>query len=96
MASSLARTFLITGGASGLGEACARVFVSRGHNVTLIDRNGEMAKKLQGELGEDKCHVAVADITSEGTSSRCARRRENWRENGRVSPCFPRKARRLC
>ena len=35
------KTVLVTGGASGLGEATARYFVERGSNVVVFDRDGE-------------------------------------------------------
>jgi NAD(P)-dependent dehydrogenase (short-subunit alcohol dehydrogenase family) len=37
------RTFVVTGGASGLGEATARAFHKAGANVVLVDLNLEVA-----------------------------------------------------
>lgn len=40
------RTFVVTGGASGLGEATARAFHNAGANVVLVDRNTEVTSLL--------------------------------------------------
>ncbi len=57
------QTFLITGGASGLGEATARYLVDRGAQVVLADLNTEAGDKLAAELGEAAAFTRC-DITS--------------------------------
>lgn len=57
-------TALVTGGASGLGEACVRRFVAHGANVVILDRNQERGHALAGELG-GALLFAQADVTSE-------------------------------
>ena len=47
------RAVLVTGGASGLGEATVRYFVDHGSKVVLFDRDGERGKAIQAELGAD-------------------------------------------
>ena len=42
---------LVTGGASGLGEATARMLAARGAIVHILDRNREAGEKLAGEIG---------------------------------------------
>ncbi len=59
------KVVLVTGGASGLGEACVRRFSSKGMKVIILDRDAERGKALAGELGE-KVRYAQADVTSEG------------------------------
>ena len=56
------KTFLITGGASGLGAACAREFTAAGANVVLLDvaAHGDEAAK---ELGA-KARFVRTDVTS--------------------------------
>ena len=53
---------LVTGGASGLGEATARRLVANGAVVTVVDRDGARAEALAKELGGD-VQSAVADVT---------------------------------
>jgi NAD(P)-dependent dehydrogenase (short-subunit alcohol dehydrogenase family) len=43
---------LITGGASGLGAACARLFVQAGAKVVIADFNSETGTDLAKELGD--------------------------------------------
>ncbi len=43
---------IVTGGASGIGEACARMLVERGARVLVADLNLEAAERLADELGE--------------------------------------------
>lgn len=54
--------FIVTGGASGLGAATARMIVDNGGKVVLADLQGDAGEKLAAELGGKfvKC-----DVTSE-------------------------------
>ncbi|TNE51293.1 MAG: 3-hydroxyacyl-CoA dehydrogenase [Deltaproteobacteria bacterium] len=54
---------LITGAASGLGEACARMIVKNGGSVTLLDLNEERGQALASDLG-DKAQFFRVDVTS--------------------------------
>lgn len=58
---------LVTGGASGLGEATARELVHRGAQVALLDRNAEQAEKvaqaLNAEFGAGHAIACACDIT---------------------------------
>ncbi len=54
---------LVTGGASGLGEACARMIVEAGGNVTLLDLNEERGQHVAKELGDSAQFFAV-NVTS--------------------------------
>ena len=53
---------VITGGASGLGEATARQFAAAGAKVTLLDRDAERGEAVAAELGGT---FAQTDVTSE-------------------------------
>jgi len=56
--------FLITGAASGLGAAVARMVAGGGGRVVLADLNREAGVALAGELGE-AARFAPTDVTSE-------------------------------
>ncbi|MEO9682485.1 MAG: SDR family NAD(P)-dependent oxidoreductase [Tateyamaria sp.] len=53
---------IVTGGASGLGEATARHFSSLGAQVTLLDRDAIRGKQVASEIGG---HFAKTDVTDE-------------------------------
>ena len=57
------KTFLVTGGCSGLGEACVRHFVSLDAHVIVADVNDSASETLLDELG-DRAHFAHTDVTS--------------------------------
>ena len=54
---------LVTGGASGLGEATVREFVQRGGRAVIVDLNEDRAQKLAGELG-DAATFVKADVSN--------------------------------
>ena len=54
---------LVTGGASGLGEATVRQMVSQGGRVVIVDLNAERGKQLAAELG-DAATFAQADVSN--------------------------------
>ncbi|MCM3217934.1 SDR family oxidoreductase [Niallia taxi] len=58
---------VITGGASGIGAATARLFVSEGAKVVLVDLNEEKGKAFESELKALKADALFvkANITSE-------------------------------
>jgi NAD(P)-dependent dehydrogenase (short-subunit alcohol dehydrogenase family) len=55
---------VVTGGASGLGEATARRLASRGARVAIFDFNEELGTVVAAEVGGVFCKV---DVTSEGS-----------------------------
>lgn len=55
---------VITGGASGLGEATARQFRERGAKVTLLDRDAERGEAVAAEIGAG---FAKTDVTDEAS-----------------------------
>jgi NAD(P)-dependent dehydrogenase (short-subunit alcohol dehydrogenase family) len=57
-------TFLVTGGASGLGAATARRLAAAGANVMLCDVGAADGRKLALELGT-RAGFAAADVTDE-------------------------------
>ncbi|MGH3358638.1 MAG: 3-hydroxybutyrate dehydrogenase [Nocardioidaceae bacterium] len=64
------RRVLVTGGASGIGRACAEQFADAGADVLVLDRDGEGARvvaaatagrALECDLGADSALDAIAD-----------------------------------
>ena len=55
---------VITGGASGLGEATARALVKLGVKVALFDLQKEKGENLAGEIGATFCEVNVTNDES--------------------------------
>jgi NAD(P)-dependent dehydrogenase (short-subunit alcohol dehydrogenase family) len=56
--------FIVTGGASGLGEATVRALHSGGGSVLICDRDNERGKALAAELGEAAVFLST-DVASE-------------------------------
>ena len=59
-------TFLVTGGSSGLGEACVRLLAGAGGNVVIADLNKDAGAKLAAELGAN-VRFAPCDVTDEAS-----------------------------
>jgi NAD(P)-dependent dehydrogenase (short-subunit alcohol dehydrogenase family) len=55
---------LITGGGSGVGLACARMFAARGADLILCDSNGAALSQVGEELG---AFTAFCDVTAESS-----------------------------
>ncbi len=58
-------SFLGAGGATGIGEACARLFAGRGASGWVMDIDAEGAGRVAGEVraaGGD-AHVSAVDLT---------------------------------
>ena len=53
---------LVTGGASGLGLACAQALVQKGVNVVIVDLNRELGEKVAAGSG-GKVRYLHADVT---------------------------------
>ena len=50
---------VVTGGASGLGEATARALAAKGAKVAVFDRDAERGEKIASEIGGIFCEVDV-------------------------------------
>ena len=61
--------FFVTGGASGLGEAAARMLVQSGARVLLADVNEPAGARLANELG-NSARFARVDVTDESSVAR--------------------------
>jgi NAD(P)-dependent dehydrogenase (short-subunit alcohol dehydrogenase family) len=58
------KTFIVTGGASGLGRASAEALVNSGGTVVLLDVNAEAGHAAEKAIGP-QAKFAQADVTSE-------------------------------
>ena len=63
-------TFIVTGGASGLGAATVRRFHGRGANLVIADLNAEMGEALAAELGT-RAVFQRTDVSSEADAEAC-------------------------
>ena len=64
------RIALVTGGANGIGAACARRFVAEGARVVLVDRDEAAGAALAAELGA-AAHFIGGDVTASGFAAQC-------------------------
>lgn len=53
---------IVTGGASGLGEATSRLLTERGAKVVILDMSDDKGKALADELGGAFCHADVTNV----------------------------------
>lgn len=60
------KTFLVSGGSSGLGAATSRLLVENGGNVLIADVNAAAGQSLAAELGGQARFVAT-DVTDEAS-----------------------------
>lgn len=60
------RTFLVTGGSSGLGAACAQRLVDNGAQVVIADVNAAAGEALAAKLGK-QARFVTTDVTNEAS-----------------------------
>lgn len=58
------RRAVVTGGASGIGAACARALADRGAEVVVADVDGEGAHRIASEIGGEVWEVDLSDLTT--------------------------------
>jgi len=63
------KTFLVTGGSSGLGAACGRRLVGAGANVVIADLNVEAGQALVTELGATAKFVETNVVSEEDVNT---------------------------
>ena len=67
------KTFIVTGGASGLGEATTRELVKNGANVVIADLNADKGKALVEEVGAAvrfvRCDVTNSDDVQQAVAT---------------------------
>ena len=59
------KVFIVTGGASGLGEGTARMLVANGGMVVIADMQAEKGEAVARELGEGKAAFVKCDVSQE-------------------------------
>lgn len=64
---------VVTGGASGLGEACVRMLAAAGAKAAIFDMAVERGEKLAAELGENVIFVNTDVTNDEGVQASVAR-----------------------
>ncbi len=69
------RTVIVTGGARGIGAACARRLVAEGANVVIADLLADQGKQLADELGP-RATYSELDVTSEAGWQQAVREAE--------------------
>ncbi|KAK3830990.1 MAG: hypothetical protein JOS17DRAFT_829433 [Linnemannia elongata] len=60
------KTFVVTGGNSGLGEATTRAIVGKGGKVIIFALNEERGKAIMKELADSVFWPGPTDVTAEG------------------------------
>src|SRR6478609_1516347 len=58
------RRALITGGASGIGRACAERLAADGAHVLVVDRDGDAAEQVAAEVGGTAVAVDLSDLSA--------------------------------
>jgi len=57
------KVVIVTGSASGIGEATARRFVAEGAKVVLVDRNKDTLEKVAKSLPADQVMACAVDVS---------------------------------
>ncbi|MBW1989973.1 MAG: SDR family NAD(P)-dependent oxidoreductase [Deltaproteobacteria bacterium] len=60
------KSILITGGASGLGEACAKAFAAAGAKAAILDMDAEKGSQVAAALGKNGLFLQT-DVTDESS-----------------------------
>lgn len=58
------RRAIVTGGASGIGEACARAFADAGAHIVIADLDEAAAERVAREIGGEAWHIDLGDTAA--------------------------------
>lgn len=64
------RVIVVTGGASGIGAACAELLASEGCRVVVADVNADLAHEVAKRIGGDVWLIDVGDVDSVESAAR--------------------------
>ncbi|KAL2255364.1 hypothetical protein VTK26DRAFT_3513 [Humicola hyalothermophila] len=73
------RTFVVSGGASGLGRACVESIIAAGGNAMILDMNTALGSSLAAELGPS-ARFLECDVTSTSSIAACVAATVAWTE----------------
>ena len=59
---------VVTGGASGIGQAVTRRIAAAGGNVVIFDLNEDAGQAMVAEIGEDSCVFANVNVVDEDSA----------------------------
>lgn len=65
------RTYIVTGGAQGVGRALAEFGLARGARIALVDVNRAALADVAAELASPNLHVMAVDVTDEAAVAAC-------------------------
>ncbi|MEW6124286.1 MAG: SDR family oxidoreductase [Pseudomonadota bacterium] len=75
MSAEQGRTALVTGGASGIGEACAAALAAKGWRVIISDVRADAARETAARLGGEALALDVSDEAAIAAAAEEAERR---------------------